>query len=125
MEMLPPMESCIPDDPYYENIIAAKSLLDGREVHLIRMTFNLRLAVTDEPKGVSYEDIYCYHLFPWAWIAFDIWDGETVPPMWAKHPMTGAYGPGCLTSDPETHVQYPPGKEPESKNSERIRYQNA
>lgn len=83
-----------PSDRYYSDVIAARSLLDRREVHLRVMIFNLRLSVTTGPKEMFYEDEFCFHVSQLAWLAFFTWDGESEPIGWAKHPASGRRGPG-------------------------------
>lgn len=85
-----------PTDPYYATIIAARSLLDKREIHLRVMMFNLRLSITDEPKGMYYEAEYCFHDEALAWFAFATWDGESDPIGFAKNATTGERGPGFI-----------------------------
>lgn len=88
------------DDPYYENVLAAKSVVGSKcEVHLRVMIFNLRLAITSEPHGLYYEDEYCYHDATLAFLAFTLWDGTSEPIGWAKHPRTGRHGPGFLSDE--------------------------
>lgn len=83
------------DEGYYAGIIAARSLLDRREIHLRVMAYNLRLAVTDGPQGWVYEQEWCFHDSGLAWLAFETWDGEAEPIGWAKNATTGqSYGPG-------------------------------
>jgi len=90
----PLLQPFAPADPYYGRFtLAAKSLPDRREVHLLRQTFNLRVAVTDEPHGLFYEDAYCFHDVELAWRCFETWDGRSEPEGWAKRPFTGDYGP--------------------------------
>jgi len=88
------MQNSFTDDTYYESCLAAKSLTDGtkREVHLLRMIFNLRLSCTSEPHGFYYEEQYCYQNFDAAWKAFEEWDGVTEPSGWSKNLQTGEYG---------------------------------
>lgn len=85
-------------DPYYESVIAARSLLDRREVLLYRMLFNLRVVVTDGPHSLVYDDGYCFHNAAAAWKTFETWDGESEPDGWAKNPFTGRRGP-CACRD--------------------------
>jgi hypothetical protein len=84
------------DDPYYDGTLAAKSLLDRREVHLRRMAFNLRISVTSEPHGFYYEEEFCFHNAFVAWLAFHTWNGEGPPFGWAKNATTGERGPGFV-----------------------------
>jgi len=93
-------EPFAPDDDYYgEHTLRAKSLLDGREVHLLQYMFNLRLAVTTEPHGMCYEDGYCFHDSAAAYRAFESWDGDSIPSEpWAKNPFRGVYGPCSCVS---------------------------
>jgi len=82
-----------PEDPYYGRYTAtAKSLLDGREVMLLNMLFNLRVVVTYGPHSLDFEDAYCFHDVAAAWRCFETWDGESVPEGWAKNPLTGERG---------------------------------
>ena len=83
----------ISDDPYYKNILAARSLVvDRSEIHLLQTIFNLRIARTNEPHGLSYENGYCFHIPGLAWHAFYTWDGESEPIGYAKNPFTQKYG---------------------------------
>jgi len=88
------LEPFAPEDPYYGDFtLAAKSLRDRREVVLLQMMFNVRLAVTDEPHGMCYENAYCFHDEEAAWRAFETWDGESEPSEpWVKNPLSGARG---------------------------------
>lgn len=87
------------DAEYYQGIVGAKSLLDGREVHLCMMIFNLRLQVTDRPHGLGYQhNAYCYRDEAKAWAAFEAWDGTSVPTGWIKSLATGEYD---SLNDPE------------------------
>jgi hypothetical protein len=87
------LEPFAPEDEYYGPLtLAARSLLDRREIVLLGMMFNLRVAITDGPRGMSYEDGYCFHVEELAWLAFETWDGESVPKGFAKNPFTGVYG---------------------------------
>jgi hypothetical protein len=77
---------------YYEGVVAARSLVSSRcEIHLRKMLFNLRLAITEGPLSPFYRDVYCYHDETLAWIAFHTWDGTGDPFGFFKHANTGRY----------------------------------
>lgn len=87
------LDQSVTEDTYYTGCLAAKSLTDGtrREVHLLKMIFNLRLSCTSEPHGMYYEEQYCYQDFETAWSEFEKWDGDTEPKGWFKNLQTGEY----------------------------------
>ena len=99
-----PFIECVdPNDGYYRGVLAARSLVeeDRREIHLLKMILNYRIAITDGPRGLCYQNAYCFDSIEplnaeAAWHAFHTWDGEGHPPgPWIKNPFTGVYGPGA------------------------------
>ena len=80
-----PYLSCDEAD-YYGHIVAAKSLLDHREVHVYPLLFGrARLCVGQGPQPSGYSDVWDYPSKETAVAALQRWDGEVDPGGWQRH----------------------------------------